>query len=332
MLLRLTTTRVSRLYKGGKHIDEVTGVAHPDHSFCPEDWLGSVTAAVNPGREVTGEGLSRVESGAYLKDVIAADPGGMLGAHQEMALLFKMLDAADRLAIQVHPTVPFAKEYFHSPFGKTECWYFLNDGGSVYLGFRPGITRERWIELFQTQDVEGMLSCLHRFEVKAGDMIFVEGGVPHAIGAGCFLAELQEPSDLVVLTERVTPSGNPVPETRLHGGLGYERMFDVFCYEGLEREEIRTRYFLQPQPMEEGRALLVGPDITDKFRLERMDVEGRRQFATADYGIVLVIGGSGTINKAAARTGDRFFVPACEKELLCAGEMQLLFCTAAAKV
>jgi mannose-6-phosphate isomerase class I len=98
----------------------------------------------------------------------------------------------------------------------------------------------------------------------------------------------------------------------------------------LEREEVRARYFLSPQTLEEGRVLLVGSDITDKFRLERMDVISRKQFATADYGIILIIGGSGMINGFGVQAGDRFFVPACENGLDCIGEMQFLYCTAAA--
>ncbi len=52
-----------------------------------------------------------------------------------------------------------------------------------------------------------ILSFLHRIPVAPGDFVFVDGGVPHAIGAGCFMVELQEPSDLMVVAERFTPSG-----------------------------------------------------------------------------------------------------------------------------
>ena len=159
-------------------------------------------------------------------------------------------------------------------------------------------------------------------------MVFVEGGVPHAIGAGCFMAELQEPTDLMVVTERVTPSGVVLPEKKLHGGLGFERMFDCFHYEGLKREEVQERFFLKPQKMEDGRILLVGRDVTDKFQLEKMQIEGHRVFTIKRYGIVLVISGNGCINDCAATAGDRFFVPEDVKELECLGKLEFLFCSA----
>lgn len=326
-MYKLCSTRVFRFYSGGKNIDEWMGAASPSVSHFPEDWLGSVTEAVNPGREIPKEGLSKTEDGRYLKDIIEENREEMLGKHGQMKLLCKLLDAAERLGIQAHPTVPFAREYFNSSFGKTECWYLLNDGGSVYLGFRPGITRTYWKHLFETQDVDGMLQCMHHFEVKKGDMIFIEGGVPHAIGAGCLLAELQEPSDLVVVVERVSPSGMEIPERKQHGGLGFEKMFDVFEYNGMTREEIKERYFLNPQRLENGRDLLVGSDITDKFRLERLEVAGKASYAVSDYGILLVTEGEGTLNHIPVKKGDRLFVPASETSLKCEGQMTLLLCS-----
>lgn len=328
MLYKLTTTRVYRSYLGGVNIDAMTGVQNPSVTRFPEDWLASVTTAFNPGRVIPNEGLSKTESGEYLKDIINANKEAMLGAEPEMKLLFKLLDAAERLVIQVHPTIPFAKKYFNSPYGKTECWYILNDGGYVYLGFKPGITKERWKSIFLEQDIDAMLDCLHKFEVCRGDMIFVEGGVPHAIGKGCFLAELQEPTDLMVVTERQTPSGVTLKEEKLHGGLGFEKMFDCFTYEGLERETVKERYFLRTQEIEAGRMLLVGENITDKFRLEKMTVSGNAEFKADTYGIVLVTEGSGVINHLQVRRGDRLFVPANEKTLHCQGKMEILFCSA----
>ena len=209
----------------------------------------------------------------------------MIGNRNQMSLLFKMLDSNERLAIQVHPTVEFAKEYFNSPFGKTECWYILNDGGYVYIGFKPGITKEYMKELFDKQDTDGMLNAMHRFEVKKGDFIYVAGGVPHAIGAGCFMAELQEPTDLMVIPERVTPSGVVLAEKKLHCGLGFEKMFDVFEYGGLDKETTREKYFLKPQDMDENMSKLVD---CDKFRLYRVKVKGKKTFTNDSYAIAVI--------------------------------------------
>ncbi len=328
MLYKLTSTRVFRSYYGGANIDAITGEDSPRNSRFPEDWLASVTEAFNPDRIVKGEGLSKTEDGRILKDIIEENKTEMVGNDKTMKLLFKMLDAAERLVIQAHPTIPFAKKYFNSDFGKTECWYILNDGGSVYLGFKPGITKEYWQHLFDTQDTEGMLQALHQFPVKKGEMIFVAGGVPHAIGANCFIAELQEPTDLMVVSERVTSSGVVLPDIKLHGGLGFEKMMDCFVYEGMTEKEVRTKYFLEAEQIEEGRELLVGENITDKFRLEKISVFDERTFQISNYGIVLVISGSGQINGIKVRVGERLFIPYEEKLLAISGNIELLLCFA----
>ena len=327
-MIKLTSTRVRRAYYGGKNIDVMMNVDDPKNTRYPEDWLGSVTIAFNPDCVVANEGLSQSLDGQFLRDIIQKNPSDMLGPHKQMRLLFKLLDSAERLVIQGHPTISFAKENFDSEYGKTECWYILSDGGSVFLGFKKGITKEHWKKLFEMQDIQGMLDCLHEFPVKRGDMIFVAGGVPHAIGKGCFMAELQEPTDLMVIPERVTPSGITLAETKLHGGLGFEKMFDCFVYEGLDAEEVRERFFLKAKVQEDGSQLLVGPETTDFFRLEQMDVNGSHSYNTKNYGIVLVTCGQGTINGVSAKAGDRFFVPFSEKKLDCSGEFTFLFCSA----
>ena len=62
----------------------------------------------------------------------------------------------------------------------------------MYLGFKENITRSYFKTLFEKQDIPAMLDTMHRFEVSEGDVILVTAGTPHAIGAGCFLLEIQE--------------------------------------------------------------------------------------------------------------------------------------------
>ena len=147
----------------------------------------------------------------------------------KLGVLVKLIDSAERLTIQVHPTREKARELFDSQFGKTECWHILGgrevngEKPCIYFGFKEGITREHWKDVFDRQDIPAMLDCLHRFEVKPGDTFLIEGGIPHAIGAGCFLVEIQEPTDYTVRTERVTPAGLRVADFMCHQGCyGYE--------------------------------------------------------------------------------------------------------------
>lgn len=327
MIYKLLPTRVFRAYSGGKNLDVWEGKQSAQISRFPEDWLASVTVAFNPGRDLPNEGLSKIENGLYLKDLIEDNREEMLGSYSEMALLFKLLDSNERLVIQAHPTVDFAKRYFNSPYGKTECWYILNDGGYVYIGFKEGITKEYWKELFEKQDIEAMLDCLHRFEVKRGDFIFVSGGVPHAIGSGCFLAELQEPTDLMVIPEKITPAGVVLAEEKLHGGLGFDKMMDCFIYEGADREETVGKYFLTPKKVDESLTVIADDSITDKFKLIKLKTENEYLYPIDSYGIALVISGCGTINNITLKKGDRIFIPFSEKELKINGSVELLVCT-----
>lgn len=326
MIYKLLPTRVFRAYYGGKNIDAMTDVENPQVSRFPEDWLASVTTAFNPGREVENEGLSTTEEGVLLKDIIESSKEEMIGKRESMSLLFKLLDADERLVIQVHPTVEFAKKYFNSQYGKTECWYILNDGGYVYLGFKPGISKEYMKELFEKQDVEGMLNAMHRFDVKKGDFIFVAGGVPHAIGKGCFMAELQEPTDLMVIPERVTPSGVELAEEKLHCGLGFEKMFDCFSFEGMDRELIRSKYFIQPRRINENIKAIADKKITDKFRLYEIETTENYTYDMDSYGIALVIQGEGKISSIPVKEGDRLFIGEGEKKIEINGKMKILVC------
>ena len=228
MIYKFKENRVRRAYTGGMKIDKFKGKTDCKNGRTPEEWLASTVTAFNPDMIIENEGLSICENGQFFKDLIAKNPDAILGKGngESLAILVKLLDSAERLVIQCHPTIQFAKEQFGSSFGKTECWYMLDctDDACVYLGFKEGITKEKWQEYFYNQDIDGMLNSLHKFPVKNGDLWFVAGGVPHAIGGGCMMIELQEPSDLMVIPERVTPAGIKLNDSKLHGGLGFENV------------------------------------------------------------------------------------------------------------
>jgi mannose-6-phosphate isomerase len=142
----------------------------------------------------------------------------------------------------------------------------------IYLGFKEGITKEKWQELFEKQDVDGMLGCLHKFPVQKGDLWFVAGGVPHAIGGGSLMIELQEPSDLMVIPERVTPSGITLADSKLHGGLGFSKMFDCFEYKGFTAEEIKQKYHRNIKFKENELTPIVAAALTDCFTMYNLAV------------------------------------------------------------
>ena len=326
MIAKLQPNRVRRTYLGGGRIDVFTGTEADisDGVPRPEDWMASTVTAFNGTLEIKGEGLGRIEDGRLVKDVSGTLP-----------ILVKLLDSDERLVIQAHPTVPCAKRLFNSPVGKTECWYFLPGtapDACVYLGFKPDVTREKWIAAFEAQD--GLLEMLHRIPVAAGDFVFVDGGMPHAIGGGCFMIELQEPSDLMVVAERFTPSGRRIPDAKMHGGIGWEKMFDVYEYEGRTFDETCARYVRKcPQSPTVRKSLLntdinatqiVGPELTDKFEMWRI-AGGGKVVLSRDRAVAVVTDGSGEVNGLATIKGDRLLV-AGEQTVTVEGAVTLVMC------
>ena len=350
MIAKLQPNRVRRTYLGGGRIDAFTGGSRscatetdaqervpPECGAdaqervppmpMPEDWMASTTTAFNGTLEIEGEGLGRLEDGRLVKDVVGTLP-----------ILVKLLDSDERLVIQAHPTVPCAKRLFNSPVGKTECWYFLPGtapDACVYLGFKPGVTREKWKAAFEAQ--EGLLDMLHRIPVAAGDFVFVDGGMPHAIGGGCFMIELQEPSDLMVVAERVTPSGRRIPDAKMHGGVGWEAMFDVYEYGGATFEEVCARYVRRAAGGSRSCATadaincahpvtkILGSKLTDKFEMWRVTRDGRITLPR-DRSVAIVTNGAGTLNGYAVTKGDRILI-AEERQIEVADGTTLIVCS-----
>lgn len=330
----LDNPRVWRTYLGGKLLDRLHGAADPQDTHFPEEWIASTVSARNAGREeIADEGLShfRQEPSVRLKDLIACDSAAYLGDRHvekhggQMGVLIKLIDSAERLSIQVHPDKKRARELFHSDYGKTECWHILGgrivngESPSLYIGFRPGITREKWRRLFDRQDIAGMLDCMHCFEVKKGDTFLIEGGTPHAIGAGCFLAEIQEPTDYTIRVERSTPSGLRIADSMCHQGLGFEKMMECFDYTGYTREQILKKWFIPSDPVEaQGdtvRTRIVGYRQTPMFQMDSLRISSSGHIpGSGVFSVLYVLAGEGFLTcgrqEIGLHPGRQIFLPA----------------------
>lgn len=335
--LKMKENRVWRLYYGGKLIDKMRKSGNGDDGNFPEDWLASVVVADNPDRDdkPEKEGLSKVEtddgSELYLRDLIESDPETYLGKEHVEAfgvnfgVLTKFLDSAERLPVQVHPTKDAAKRLFNSDYGKTESWYILDgrtiDGEEPYilLGFRKPITAEKLKELFDRQDTDAMQEYMHKITVKPGDVYLITGGTPHAIGSGCMLLEVQEPTDYTISLEKCDLRGNLMPDHLCHMGLGFEKMFECFTYEDVTKEELLSRYALTSSEIEKGdgfrKESLITYSDTTCFALNRLTVE--KEYARKSSGracCLAVAKGSGNFvcgDKTIEITaGDCLFEPA----------------------
>lgn len=118
-------TRVWRTYRGGKMLDEFLGKDTAEDTFYPEDWISSFVEAKNKNY-IPGEGITRVIlDGEELPITEAVSPDDFGEGRGESGVLIKLLDAAERLGIQVHPTPEFSRKSFGTDYGKTECWHIL---------------------------------------------------------------------------------------------------------------------------------------------------------------------------------------------------------------
>lgn len=134
--------------------------------------------------------MSVVTNGVYadrpLSDVL---PGF------RMPLLVKLIDASDRLSIQVHPDDTYAAEHEMGDGGKTEAWYIVDaePNARIVYGLCGKYSREEFRKAAESGKLEGMLNYIN---VKKGDLFFIPAGLVHAIGAGILVAEIQQSSDL----------------------------------------------------------------------------------------------------------------------------------------
>ncbi|MDZ7634826.1 MAG: type I phosphomannose isomerase catalytic subunit [Bacteroidales bacterium] len=128
----------------------------------------------------------------------------------EFPLLIKIIDAHDKLSIQVHPDDRLSSERHHA-WGKTEMWYVIDaaPGAVIYTGFRKKTTKEEYLEHLTGKRLADLINVT---PVARGDVFFIPAGMVHAIGAGVVLAEIQQTSDVTYRIydwDRVDPSGTP---------------------------------------------------------------------------------------------------------------------------
>ena len=292
----------AHFYRGGAGIARFRGTAQPS-AYSPEDWVGSTTEMFSR----PGVGLSRLDSGETLRDAISAEPTGFLGPDHvarygaDPALLVKILDTDQRLVVHFHPDRDFAARHLRSRYGKTEAWIILdarqegNDAsaGHVYLGFKhdadPAVIR-RWVA---DQDTSAILGSLNQVAVAPGDAVLVPAGVPHAIGAGITLVELQEPTDFSILLEWAGFAVDGVKDGHL--GLGFDLALTALDDSGWDQRRLRTLRASRPGAAgRPGVTRLLPPRADTFFRAERVDVSAPVTFEPG-YAILIVVSGQGRI-------------------------------------
>jgi len=149
---------------------------------------------------VVADGSFHPESqGKTFRDLIAADSHAILGNSStalggRFPLLVKWLDAADWLSVQVHPDTEAVKSLLPGEGSKTEAWFVIkaDPKSRIWAGLKPGMGEA---ELRSAIAQGKSADCLHSFQPKAGQFLFLPAGTVHAVGGGVLMAEIQQTSD-----------------------------------------------------------------------------------------------------------------------------------------
>ena len=321
--VKLPPNPIRHFYRGGPAIAELRGIdVGGDHS--PEEWIGSASTLFGE-RE---RGLSRLPDGTLVRDALAADPEGWLGAGHAArfgaspALLVKLLDAGERLPVHHHPGAAFAGEHLGLAFGKTEAWLVLAavPGAEVDVGWREDVapdTLRGWVDM---QDHDALLGALNPLPVSAGDAVFVPAGVPHAIGEGILIAELQEPTDLSILLEWEGFGIAAASAATL--GLGWD--VALASVEGAARDAS----VLRGPRADRDRAVaeLLPAAAAPFFSAQRIAPAGGSAQLPAGFAVVLVTEGAGTLAGLEVARGDVLLVPHAAGPVSADGDLVAIAC------
>ncbi|MEN3360319.1 MAG: mannose-6-phosphate isomerase [Mycobacteriales bacterium] len=287
---------IRRPYRGGAGIARLRGVPQLRDDV-PEDFVASTTETAAGG----GEGLTVLADGRPLRAHIRADPAAYLGPEQvdafgpQPALLVKLLDTAERLFVHFHPDDDFASRHLGCRFGKTEAWYVVATeppaGADVYLGFRVDVSAERVRAWVEAQDVPAMLAALNRLRVRPGDTVLVPGGLPHAIGPGVTVIELQEPTDFSLFLEW---AGYGVTATAGHLGLGFDTALTALDRSAWPPDRLAGLLAGRRPGGQPGVSRLFPPAADRYFRAEHLTLTGPVRFGP-EFAVLVVLSGSGEL-------------------------------------
>ena len=238
----------------------------------------------------------------------------------EFPLLIKFIDARQNLSIQVHPDDETAHRHGKER-GKTEMWYCVDvqkcksAHSYLYNGLKMRITPDTYKEMVEKDTIT---EALARYEVFEGDVFFIPAGRIHAIGAGCFVLEIQQTSDVTYRIydyKRRDKNGN------------YRELHTELAAESIDYSVLPTYRTNYVRVKDKGMELVSCPyfttalyDLTEPMTL---DYSGLDSFV-----ILMAVKGAGTImadgEEMAFQTGDTVLIPATTTEVKVEGEVKFL--------
>lgn len=240
--------------------------------------------------------------------------GGLKG--EEFPLLVKIIDAKEKLSIQVHPNDAYAKLHENGSLGKTECWYVMDcpENAELVIGHNAK-TREELADMVHAGRYEELI---RRVPVKKGDFIQIVPGTIHAITAGMLILETQQSSDV---TYRVYDYGRLVDgkPRQIH----VEQSIEVTNVpDESDKKGILHAQKLSPNLMNE----LVNCEY---YRVWKLNVNGQAKVEQKyPFLLVSVTEGTGEMNGRALKRGDHLILPFGFGEAEFTGDMEIILSTA----
>lgn len=273
---------------GGRHLESLYGKSLPAGNPIGESWE---IVDRETEQSVVANGPLK---GRTLHELWSENRAEIFGKttidSPRFPLLFKLLDARERLSVQVHPPAAVAPKLKGEP--KTEMWYFADcdPKSEIYAGLKNGVTRESFAKALQDGTVAEQI---HTLPVKAGEAIFIPSGRIHAIGAGNVIVEVQQNSDTTYRVfdwNRVGLDGKP---RSLH------------LDESLESTDFND---FEPELARQNGELVVECEY---FRVEKWELATPRQANTeAGFAIFTCVNGVIQCGDSQFKAGDFFLVPA----------------------
>ncbi|MDP1878170.1 MAG: hypothetical protein Q8M17_11505 [Actinomycetota bacterium] len=291
----LPVNQFDHFYRGG---DRIGALRHgPGGPQRPEEWIGSTTARFGQAPQ----GLSTLPDGRLLVSAIEADPQAWLGADHvnrygaSTELLVKLLDLDQRLPVHLHPNRAFARAHLGLAHGKTEAWYVLDapPGAEVGVGFAETTVLgqvEAWVA---DRDSDALLGALRRRPVRPGDAMLVPAGLPHSVGAGVFVLELQEPTDLSILLEWQGFAVDGAKDGHLD--LGFPTALQALDLAAVSPGDLDRLVLPREEIERAGLASVLPPAAQGYFRAHRVDTSAGPVSLAAGFAIVLVLDGRGIL-------------------------------------
>jgi len=274
------------------------------------------------------DGPSYVIGGKYdgktLAEVVEAEGKGILGTNNAdrptFPILIKIIDACDKLSIQVHPGDEYAWKY-ENENGKTEAWYVLSaePGATLIYGVNKDISKADFEKSIEDNT---LLDNFNIVEVKAGDVVFIPSGMIHAIGAGILLAEVQQSSNT---TYRIYDYNRPDAKTGTPRPLHVKQACDVSTLTKTEAD-----FSAQGKTETRDDAKITYLTGCDYFKMISVELDGSLTDTVTEKSFVslLVLDGEGTLcgndKTFTLKKGSSAFIPAGFGEYKINGTMKIL--------